>query len=1019
MGEGMTLRDIRRSIVTFLRRFIHRPRVEVTPANVISVVALAVTTLVAFLIRILPTIGFDILVREFDCWYNYQNTAYILQNGFGAWFSWVDMGAWVPYGRNVPISTYPAVAFTCALMYMGLAALGLHVDLMWLCVIYPPILGALGVLATYFLGKEVANKEVGLFAAFFMAVIPAYTQRTIAGFFDTENVGILATILTLYFFCRALRKGSVGSAVLGGLFMGYLCLGWSVFMYVFELLAIFALLMVLLRRYSRRLLIAYSGTVMGGLMFATYIPRTGPSFLYSTTGLIPMGILGLLILIELSRALRVTERRVPHGLMQRVARLRPYVPHLFGAMCALVVVGLGYLFQSGLVVQLLSMQQGSFIGGIGGKFATVIDPLIRRSGAQLLASVGEHLPSPWATFWYNLGFLVLIVPFGFYAAFRRESETDLLLIVFTLTAIYFCGSMIRLALLLAPAAAIVGAYGLIVALTPFRTVFWQRPVLTRRRRRITPPTTRGFATITYICVLLLLLGTTVVSLDYVNRMGPAEIIPGNRDLASGDVGFVAHDYVETFSWMRTHTSPGSIVVSWWDYGYWIRAAGNRSSVADNGTINKTQIAWIGRMMMERNPLEALRIARRWHANYVLAHFGLNNAFFSGDENKWQWMIRIAGEVFGNEVPNEFLFWNDATGKPKAPLFETLLYNLLWVNASTYFSMIGGSTPTDYPEPDPTTNPAKLIFSMFRPVYASTVGLMKIYEINYTRLDSMMEIGGASAYALHNGTGTADSLSSVALEVKNTGLYPFNIETVSIKSPQYTQPSVVAATDMTTTSGTLRVEAGQTLVVNARVPLYYRIGSFINATVTASGFEPALNATTRLPVRAAPQYNLSAVLSQCYAYANGTIHVELANTGQGYCAIDNLAYINNNAISLVGKGDRGQLLFTGDRIAFNLNAADTTPDKVTLEVGNSVTLRFHYMSRLTYYNGQNVTFALTVQPTPPTPTPSLQAEASSSATPAEATHILQMPLVSQSAALSSLVCFCPASSARFICRRYFP
>jgi dolichyl-diphosphooligosaccharide--protein glycosyltransferase len=992
--------------------------VEITPGTVVSVVALAITTIVALLVRILPTIGFDVLVREFDCWYNYQQTAYILQNGFGAWFGWVDMGAWVPYGRNVPISTYPGVAFTCALMYLGLTALGLHVDLMGLCVIYPPILGALGVIATYFLGKEVANKEVGLFAAFFMAVIPAYTQRTIAGFFDTENVGILATILTLYFFCRSLRKGSVGSAVLAGLFMGYLCVGWSVFMYVFELLAIFALLMVLLRRYSRRLLIAYSGTVMGGLMFATYIPRTGPAFLYSTTGIIPIGILGLLILVELSRALRLTERRAPHGLMQRVAGLRPYVPYLFGAMCALVVVGLGYLFQSGLIVQLLSAQPGGFIGGIGGKFATVIDPLLRRSGAQLLASVGEHLPSPWATFWYNLGFLVLIVPFGFYAAFRREGETDLLLIVFTLTAVYFCGSMIRLALLLAPAAAIVGAYGLVVALTPFRTVFWQRPVLTRRRRRITPPATRSFATITYLCVLLLLLGTTVVSLDYVNRMGPAEIIPGNRNLASGDVSYTFPDYVETFAWMRTHTPPGSIVISWWDYGYWIRVAGNRSSVADNGTINKTQIAWIGRLMMERNPLEALRIARRWNANYVLAHFGLNNAFFSGDENKWQWMIRIAGEVFGSAVPDEFLFW-DGQGTPSDPLFETVLYNMLWVNASTYLQMIGATMPTNYVEPDQTTDPAALIFSMFRPVYTSRTGLMRIFEINYTRLDSMMEIGGASAYAIHNGTGSADSLSSVALEVKNPGLYPFNIDTIRINSPQYTQPTVVTTTDMTSTSGAFRVEAGQSLVVNARVPLYYRIGSYINATVTASGFQPALNATTRLLVRAAPEYNLSPVVSQCYAYANGTIHVELANTGQGYCAIDSPAYINNNTISLVGKGNRGPLLFTGDRIAFNLNAADTTPDQVTLEVGKNVTLRFHYMSRLTYYNGLNVTFVLTVQPTPPTPTPAQQPEASSSATPAQATNVPQVPLVDHAAVVASSACFCPVSNALFICRRYFP
>jgi hypothetical protein len=328
-------------------------------------------------------------------------------------------------------------------------------------------------------------------------------------------------------------------------------------------------------------------------------------------------------------------------------------------------------------------------------------------------------------------------------------------------------------------------------------------------------------------------------------------------------------------------------------------------------------------------------------------------------------------------------------------------------------------PTGYEAVDPTTNPAARIFSMFRPAYESATGLMKIYEINYTRLDSVMEIGGASAYAVHNGTGAADSLSSVVLEVKNPGLHPFDIERVQIESPQYVLPEVITTADMTASSGTFHLEPGQSVVVNVRIPLYYRIGSYINATVTASGFDPALNVTTRLPVREAPAYNLSADVSQSYIYANGTIHVELVNTGQGYCEIDSSAYIEDSSISLVGRSDRGRLLFTGDRIAFNLNAADTTPDPLTFSTNQSVTLRFHYMSRLTYYNGQNATFALTVQPTPPSPGSSPPQEASRTAMPTLVSPIVPTHLVGQPVVPLSLLCSCLASSARFICRRYLP
>jgi dolichyl-diphosphooligosaccharide--protein glycosyltransferase len=39
------------------------------------------------------------------------------------------------------------------------------------------------------------------------------------------------------------------------------------------------------------------------------------------------------------------------------------------------------------------------------------------------------------------------------------------------------------------------------------------------------------------------------------------------------------------------------VMSWWDYGYWISILGGKDTLADNGTLNGTQIAWIGRMFM--------------------------------------------------------------------------------------------------------------------------------------------------------------------------------------------------------------------------------------------------------------------------------------------------------------------------------------------------------------------------------------------------------------------------------------
>jgi dolichyl-diphosphooligosaccharide--protein glycosyltransferase len=1019
----MTVRDSLRSIGSWLRRNIIGPQVEVSKANLMAVFALFIIAIIALMIRLLPMMGFETMVRAFDPWYNFREVQYIIENGFQAWFGWYDTSTWVPIGRNIPRSSYPGIPFTTALMYLALQGVGIHIDLMTVAVLFPAIMGVFGVIAMYFLGVEVASKEIGLFAAFFMAIIPAYTQRTIAGFFDNEAIGIFAIILVLFFFMRALRKGSIASAIMGGLSMGYLAASWSVYIYMFQLFAIFALIMVLIRRYSRRLLLAYSGVVLTGMAIAVCVPRIGPDFPTSTTGLIPLGIFGLLMLIEFSQTFRLSEMSVPGVLERTSTRIRPYLAYIFGAMCALIVVGLGYMFQSGLIINLgTGATGGGILGNIAGKFYTVIDPLIRQN-AFLLASVGEHLPAPWATFWYNLTFLVLLMPFGFYIAFRRERETDILLIIFALTALYFSGSMIRLVLLLSPAAAILGAYGLMMAIRPLRPIFWQRPILTRRRRRITPPASRSFATTAYLFIIVLLLASTFTSLQAVDQMGAPEITPGGRNPATQDP-FSFRDYIEAFTWMRHHTPEDSVIVSWWDYGYWTRQVGNRSTVVDNATINKTQIGWVGRMFMETDPVEALRICQRFGVDYVFVHFGLGLNSYSGDEGKWQWMIRIAGEAFGDEVPHESVFWNETDGTYKAPYWQTLIYNMLWVNSTNVDPEVGNRRPRDVegnpgPMPGFEIEPGGTIFRLFEPVYFSQVQFMKIFKCNYTYLESSLALGGASAYAVHQGASGIEDLSSVVVEVKNTGEHPLLLDSADIgywdaRNNRYSTDHF-SNVWLTTTSGTLRLEPGETTMLHIRAQPYFTVGTDVNVTVNAARFRPALNATVTVPVRSAPAYELTPIPANSYAYANGTVHVEFENTGEGYLEIDKEATVEDTDIPLAGTSDRGRLLFTGERISFTL---DTDLYGVSFGTGDTITVTVHYMSFLPTYSGLNVTISITVQATP-IPSAPPPAEASNQQT--AKLQSMQPSKISPPdyfvAPFPSLLC--TESSSFFILRRYEP
>ncbi|HYB76380.1 MAG TPA: hypothetical protein VEC08_05435, partial [Nitrososphaerales archaeon] len=133
----------------------------------------------------------------------------------------------------------------------------------------------------------------------------------------------------------------------------------------------------------------------------------------------------------------------------------------------------------------------------------------------------------------------------------------------------------------------------------------------------------------------------------------------------------SNDWIQTLQWIRQNTPTNSVVIAWWDYGYWLAVMGNRTSAADNGTINGTRIAQIGRMFMS-NTTTALKIIKQIAGDrpaYVLIFLsgsliptGQANACSEttgqcyilqvpagtgftaggGDESKKQWFIRIGG-----------------------------------------------------------------------------------------------------------------------------------------------------------------------------------------------------------------------------------------------------------------------------------------------------------------------------------------------------------------------------------------
>ncbi|TFH08154.1 MAG: hypothetical protein E4H14_06965, partial [Candidatus Thorarchaeota archaeon] len=289
----MSFSKVKRSSVRFLKQVFHRPKSKISRGSIMLVVTLLIIFTTALLLRLAPLIDSQPIVRAFDPWFQLRVTDYVAENGYAAFFTWFDDSTWVPFGRDMTTTSYIGVPFTSAFFYFLLNGFGISVDVISVSLVLPAFMGALTAIVAFFLGRELYNNTVGLFTGIFTAFIPAYLQRTIAGFYDNECIGVFAIVLTTFLFMRGLKRGSLIASVGAGLALAYLQMSWGASEFMLGLLALYAFTMLIIGHYSKRLLSSYLITISLGIFVGNLIPRNGFGNMTDFTILAPIGVAGL------------------------------------------------------------------------------------------------------------------------------------------------------------------------------------------------------------------------------------------------------------------------------------------------------------------------------------------------------------------------------------------------------------------------------------------------------------------------------------------------------------------------------------------------------------------------------------------------------------------------------------------------------------------------------------------------------------------------------------------------------
>ncbi|KAK4535232.1 hypothetical protein CDCA_CDCA04G1257 [Cyanidium caldarium] len=641
---------------------------------------LALTAVLAFVVRLFSVLRYEAVIHEFDPYFNYRATRVLVEKGLYEFWNWFDDTSWYPLGRDVGGTVYAGTMYSAALLFWVCRALGFPIDVRNACVFTSPLWASLTTLAMYNFTNEIAggcDKTPGLLAAALVSIVPGYISRSVAGSFDNECVAIFALIQTFYLFLKAVNTGSLLWALACCLGYLYMVACWGGYIFIINLIPIYVIVMVSMGRYSHRLYVAYSVVYVLGTLLSMQIRFVGFQAVQSSEH---MSAAAVFVLLQLYCLARWVQSLVPERTFREFLRLLVIGSAAALGLVALVATGTGYIVPW------------------TGRFYTLLDPTYATKHIPIIASVSEHQPTAWASYFFDLHMLTVLAPLGLYYCFTALSDTVVFAVLYFACAVYFSGVMVRLMLVLAPAACAMGAIGATSLLRSFMTDvkgamqesrMWNGHAAVSAA--VSPSTSASLGSsirsgrrLRVEIAAVTILGALLLTGSYVRHStwatSEAYSSPSIVLLGHGPEGrIVIDDFREAYYWLGSNAAEDAKIASWWDYGYQIAGMGFRTTIVDNNTWNFSHIATVGALLNQPEE-RAYPIARMLDVDYVLVIFGGVLGYASDDINKFLWPVRIAGSVDPNIRESQYLTRRGEyrlDGEAAPAMRESLMYKLCY------------------------------------------------------------------------------------------------------------------------------------------------------------------------------------------------------------------------------------------------------------------------------------------------------------------------------------------------------
>ncbi|MCV0431785.1 STT3 domain-containing protein [Nitrosopumilus sp.] len=613
--------------------------------HLLIIAILSISFSVSFLLRSQSS-DFGWELNEFDPFFNYRATNYILDNGIAAYYDWHDDLSWYPDGRDVSKTSQATLHITTAIFYW---IFGGSTNLYDFTILFPVIFGSLSSIVLFAVVRVIGGTTAGLFSALFFSISLPILIRGPIGWFKSEPLGLFFSLFAIYFLLSGIHsknKVAMVKLIAAGLFTILGLSAWGGNQFFLIPIGLLFMALPFLRKDHNFLLWSIPLFTLSVIIFSFGFERLSFNLAFVK------GLGGLSLIIP-------TFFIIICIFIQKKSN-KNKIRNCFIFLFSIIIISSSLLIFN-VDSNFLPLPSHRYLNAIN-PFLTTTDPLVD--------SVSEHATTTLDQSFLFHSVLMIFSGLGIWLIIKKTQTKDSTLIkndmlVFSLIigiiGVYVSSAFVRLEIFASISIIILASLGL----TMLTKEFFKNNLKSNNSKK-------RFLTLSYVAGIFILL---IIPLVYPTGSNAISLTKNPATILNGGTGFsiATYDWIDSLKWIKNNTSEDAVFASWWDYGYWISTMGERATLADNATLDTQVITNIAKIYLS-TPDDAWNSLNKMQADYVVVFVAgekLNidspQSFYrlggGGDESKKQWFMRIGGFdetkfVHPDGISGTDKFWND-------------------------------------------------------------------------------------------------------------------------------------------------------------------------------------------------------------------------------------------------------------------------------------------------------------------------------------------------------------------------